>query len=441
MIFLKMLDSLPGKNPAPESVLWICSSCIGDSFLKREIEKEGLIHKCFFCDVVNPSIKIDVLAEYVVGAFYSYVTCCNSPDDKETGVTPEIAVSQLLKSDKPVGEVVFQVLRQKYASDHIKEQGWDAFDPNCLYKFAISFLNIKNAYWDIACQSLKSKSRFFNEEMKEILESIFKNVPKSALKVIGCDSDFRFYRARISNNEKHVCEILQNPAKQFGPTPLGNVFGGRMNPVGIPVLYTALEQDTALAEVRPHLDATVVIASLTPLRELTLLDLTALGDYEIDASPFNPHVQEELNRICFSEEFSKLLARPVNPQSDSIEYLPTQCVADYLENFFTPKVDGFICHSAMRKGGKNVIFFRDSLTIQIDNPLAISSVEFEEPMPWEPESVDTFTIHFDNAVKKEKSYKKPVLKLVNQDIIIKKISQISYSSHSSTLRWEDSPKT
>lgn len=214
-----------------------------------------------------------------------------------------------------------------------------------------------------------------------------------------------------------------------------------MNPVGIPVLYTALEQDTALAEVRPHLDATVVIASLAPLRDVTLLDLTALGDYEIDDSPFNPHIQEELDRLCFSEEFSKLLARPVNPQIDSIEYLPTQCVADYIANSFKPKVDGFICYSAMQEGGKNVIFFQDSLTILGDDQSAISSVEFEEAMPWNPEDIDTYIVHCGLEIERKKAHKEPVLKLMTRDITIKKITGISYSSTINALNWKDAIKT
>lgn len=87
-------------------------------------------------------------------------------------------MSQLLKSDKPVGEVVFRVLRQKYANDHIKECGWDAFDPHSLYKVAISFVNARNTYWDMACRSLKSESRFFNEEVKKFLNRYLKILPR-----------------------------------------------------------------------------------------------------------------------------------------------------------------------------------------------------------------------------------------------------------------------
>lgn len=436
-----MLDSLPEQNSPRESDRWVCSSCIGDSFLKKKINEMGQPQKCFFCNTVNPSITIDVLADYAVDAFYRYAKPRNSPVEKEIGVSPEIAVSQLLKSDKPVGEVVFRVLRQKYADDHIKKCKWDAFDPDCLYKIETPFLDARNTYWNILCHSLKSESRFFNEEVKKFLESIFKNLPQSALKTVSCDSDSRFYRARIANNEQHVCEILRRPVEQFGPPPLGNIFGGRMNPVGIPVLYTALEQDTALAEVRPHLDATVVIASLTPLRDVTLLDLTALGDYEIDNSPFNPHIEEVLDRLCFSKEFSKLLARPVNPQLASIEYLPTQCVADYITNLFKPKVDGFICDSAMQEGGKNVIFFRDSLTILGDDQSAISSVKFEKAMSWNPEDIDTYTVHYGLEIERKKAYQEPVLKLMNRDITIKKITGISYSSAINALNWEDASKT
>ncbi|MEJ5154512.1 RES family NAD+ phosphorylase [Gluconobacter wancherniae] len=432
-----MLDSLPEQSSLRESDLWVCSSCIGDTFLKEKINEIGKIQKCFFCNTTDHSITIDELADDAVHAFERCAHPCNSPADKEAGVSPEIAVSQLLKSDKRIGEVAFRVLRQKYADYYIKELKWDVFDPSCLYKIAFTFVNMRSAYWDMACCSLKSKSRFFNEEVKKNLESIFKNIPPSALKTVRCDSDYRFFRARIANNEQHVCEILQRPIEQFGPPPLGNIFGGRMNPVGIPVLYTALEEDTALAEVRPHLDATVVIASLTPLRDVTLLDLTALGDYEIDESPFNPHMTEELCRLSFLQEFSKILSRPVNPAIDSIEYLPTQCVADYIANSFKPKVDGFICYSAMQQGGKNVIFFQDSLTIIGDDQPAISNVEFEDAKPWNPEDIDTYIVHYGPEIEQRQLYKEPVLRLINRDITIKKITGISYSYDNNAINWKD----
>lgn len=436
----KMLEnspySLPDQGSTNKDALWVCSSCIGDQFLKKNIQENEPHHECSFCGTLNPALTVDALADQSFSPFMDYVKADTSSSDDQSGVSLDMAVSKMLQSSQSVADAVLQIMKQKHRQDHIEQCGWDIFDPNYLYHFGISFFNLQETRWNSACQSLKGESRFFNAEIKKLLASIFENLPQTAIRFFGGDNETRLYRARVANSEAHACEMLKHPAEQFGPPPLGNIFGGRMNPVGIPVLYTALEPETACAEVRPHLGATVVIASLAPLRNLKLLDLTSLGDYEIDVSPFDPDVGDKLDRQFFLQYFSKLLARPVNPQSESIDYLPTQCVADYLANSPTLKLDGFICYSAMKKGGKNIVLFQHALTIKIDDDhLATSKVEFEEP--WKEDDIGNYVVYRGISAKKQELYRDPALELKSRDTNIINISEIYYSSLSSKPRWKD----
>mgnify|MGYP001184532459 CR=1 FL=1 len=428
--------SFPDRASTNKAELWVCFSCIGDQFLKKNIQENEPHHECSFCGALKPALTVDALADRSFLPFMECVKADTSSSDDQSGVSLDVAVSKMLQSSKSVADAVLQMMKQKHRQDHIEQCGWDIFDPDCLYHFGIPFFNLRETHWDSACHSLKGDSRFFNEKIKKLLDSIFDNLPQTAIRFFGSDNETRLYRARIANSETHACEILKHPAEQFGPPPLGNIFGGRMNPVGIPVLYTALEPETACAEVRPHLGATVVIASLAPIRDLKLLDLTSLGNYEIDVSPFDPDVGDKLDRQFFLQYFSKLLARPVNPQSESIDYLPTQCVADYLANSPTLKLDGFICSSAMKKEGRNIVLFKHALTIKIDDDhLAASKVEFEEP--WKEDDIGNYVVYRGIVAKKQEFYRDPVLELKSKETNIINISEISYLSLSSELRWKD----
>lgn len=416
---------------------WICSSCIGEKHLKAVIDKKGIIHKCSFCGHENKAVTVENLSRLVFPVFNDYVKQQNNVED---GNSLEAVISELLNAGNNVAQSVIQAMKKDHQEDYIQYWGYDCFDGDCSYTIEPTFFSGMEVKWEIACDNLKSNSRFFNDEFKALLDDIFEGIPETAVKEFAANDSVRLYRASVASSKKHVEEILSNPEEQFGPPPLSSIFGGRMNPVGIPVLYTSLDSETACAEVRPHLDAMVIIASFSPLRSLRLLDLTNLGDYEIEASPFDPDLQKTLDRKYFAEQFSHWLSKPVNPQSESIDYLPTQCVADYLSNSFEKKIDGFICHSAMRKGGKNVVIFKRASQIKLDNKNFLAP-KIEYIAAWNEEETDTIKIDpFHQA--KEKIYRDtPVLELKSKDIQIRKAKSISYSFSDCSVKWGDNTES
>ena len=416
---------------------WICSACIGEKYLKAVIDKEGIIHKCSFCGHENKAVTVEKLSGWVFPVFYEYVKPQGNVED---GKSLEAVISELLNAGNNVAQSVIQAMKKDHQEYHIQHQKYDCFDEDRSYKIELTFFSGMEVKWDMACDDLKSNSRFFNDEFKSLLDDIFEGIPETAVKEFAADDSVRLYRARVASSQKHVEEILSNPEEQFGPPPLSSIFGGRMNPVGIPVLYTSLDSETACAEVRPHLDAMVIIASFSPLRSLRLLDLTNLGNYEIEASPFDPDLQKTLDRKYFAEQFSHCLSKPVNPQSESIDYLPTQCVADYLSNSFEKEFDGFICHSAMRKGGKNVIIFRRAFQIKLDDKNFLAP-KIEYSAAWNEEETDTIKIN-PFPQDEDKIYKDtPVLELKSKDIQIRKSKSISYSFSDCSVKWGDNTES
>ncbi|CAJ0683647.1 hypothetical protein LMG18091_00022 [Ralstonia wenshanensis] len=57
------------------------------------------------------------------------------------------------------------------------------------------------------------------------------------------------------------------------------------------------------------------------------------------------------------------MARPVMPDDELIDYLPTQAVADFLATMNEPRLDGIVFLSAQTKGGCNVVLFHHAAKV------------------------------------------------------------------------------
>jgi hypothetical protein len=123
-----------------------------------------------------------------------------------------------------------------------------------------------------------------------------------------------------------------------------------MNPLGIPYLYVALDQATAIAEVRLWLGALLSVARLSPQRTLRVVNL----NYR-DVKPPEMQVQkgEQQDYLVFLLFMSRTLARPQDP-NDKLSYIPTQYFA---EKFKRRGLDGIIYFSVLHEEGSNLVLF------------------------------------------------------------------------------------
>lgn len=133
-----------------------------------------------------------------------------------------------------------------------------------------------------------------------------------------------------------------------------------MNPAGIPYLYLAFDQATAVAETVASPPTTVVIARFKATQTLKVIDLTRLPPVP---SIFDSSKRAILEGVQFLESFVKSIARPVSKDgSEHIEYVPSQVVSEYFAQVFSPSsreasVAGLIYPSAVRPRGKNLVVF------------------------------------------------------------------------------------
>ena len=118
----------------------------------------------------------------------------------------------------------------------------------------------------------------------------------------------------------------------MGAPPKRIASHGRANPAGIPYLYLASAQDTAISEIRPHTGEIACVADFTTQTTLKLVDLRTPRNM---VSPFVLADADDIGRmrndLPFLDRLGNELTRPVIPQSAAIDYTPSQYLCEFVK--------------------------------------------------------------------------------------------------------------
>jgi RES domain-containing protein len=126
---------------------------------------------------------------------------------------------------------------------------------------------------------------------------------------------------------------------------------GRVNPRGIPCLYMATSDTTAVSEVRPAISAYVTIAAMKCLRELKLIDCSVLAEKQFIHFK-EPERAEMLDAVW--SDIDRAFSAPADRSDDAAEYASTQILA---ELFRSLGYDGVAYKSAFGEDGYNIAIF------------------------------------------------------------------------------------
>jgi len=188
------------------------------------------------------------------------------------------------------------------------------------------------------------------------------------------------YRARVFTSDRLLEEAMNYPERFIGPPPSGVGAAGRMNAKGVSVFYGSVESNAAIAEVRPPVGSSVVVAPFKVIRKLRVLDITRLGPVKVTGSKFDRSVGERYERSAFLDKLRSRLVLPVMPGSEDDGYLITQAVADYLSMDGALSLDGIMFPSVQNAGGEasssNVILFHKASNVKAANFQAPKWSEF-----------------------------------------------------------------
>jgi len=137
----------------------------------------------------------------------------------------------------------------------------------------------------------------------------------------------------------------------------GRALDGRINPRGIPFLYTATEALTAAAEVRPWIGAYVSVAELKVSRDLTVVNCTS-DDQRMIIYVAEPDADKREAAVW--RDIDRAFAQPVERSEHDAEYAPTQVIA---EAFRKQGMDGVGYRSSLGSGHNLALFELDAADV------------------------------------------------------------------------------
>lgn len=392
----------------------ICHGCIGEKYLAAEVKAKGATGRCAYCDETYPSLTTEALADEIEIAFASHYTrTAEVPDsmqermqaDRESSYywtregSSAIEAIQIAAGidEEPAGDVL-EILQDRHGDFDAAAAGKESeFDGDAHYAEKGPDDQAWHEEWENFEHTLKAEARFFSRTAGEHLAAVFGGVDqlkthdgRPLVVIAGPQTALdHLYRARVFQAEDQLKDALARPDRLLGSPPPRAARAGRMNAQGIAVFYGATHAPVAIAEVRPPVGSQVIVTRFTISRTLRLLDLTALEDVHDAGSIFDPTLKRRLERAAFLRTLGGRMARPVMPDDEAFEYLPTQAVADFLGTMNEPRLDGIIFPSAQTGEGRNVVLLHhasrvEALSLPPGTEIDVNTGYWTEDEEWEP---------------------------------------------------------
>ncbi|PVW05440.1 hypothetical protein DEA06_06790 [Microbacterium sp. Gd 4-13] len=344
----------------------MCLAHIQDAHLLRRLESSAEEGECTICASKSltssgPVVNLEHFARVVLRVMAERF-------DHEGFVIEREQMLQPMNNDEVVaslldGKVEFDAFDQvvSLTAELIQEER-DWFVPYDLdHEAGIQF------EWDDFEYSVKHVSRLLipprsarpetaPEKNHAFVSSLLVFAEERAGLVRTLEAGTELYRARIERDARRFEKSVRaDAAKELRPAPLEKVGAGRMNPQGVPVLYVALDPETAAAEVASHSPYDEAVVGTFILQEpLRILDLATIPAPRSEFDDTYEEGDARLNSLSF---YVDRITRPVIlDDQHPVDYAPTQVLTDYFRWASEPRLDG-IAYPSRIHGGTNVVFF------------------------------------------------------------------------------------
>lgn len=370
-------------------VVYVCHCCIRDQSLSEIVRAEGARVECGYCDRASVALPMDDIAGRIHDVLQAHFELTSSqPEDHEhtlvreglwerPGFLVEDVIAEIAGVSPEIAADVRELLLDRHglSYDALKDGNEEPYASDaCYVERAVDNRDFHKT-WEGLRDEIRSRVRFFSTNAEKALDHIFgdlnthesyQNKPVIC-EVSPVEKNTEIWRGRVAQSTEELREILKAPAREIGPPPSRRSEGGRMNASGIPVFYGAFEKDTCIAELRAPVGSFVIMGRFELLRSIKLLDFNVLKDVYVDASHFDPHYDILHARAMFLSSLVREICRPVMPQDEVFEYLPSQVVAEYLANKLNQRLDGIIFSSSQTKRGQNVVLFNHACGVVPDD--------------------------------------------------------------------------
>lgn len=372
---------------------WVCYECVRDRHLADEIRTDGEVRECTCCQRDDLQCwEIEALAARVKEVFdANYELTPSEPEpweqamlrDKESsyewtrdGESPGDIVQELTGLSEEVCVDIVDCWDSGRGYRSYKDVDYeDPYGSDACYVMSRASHHEIEERWRELQEELSHKSRFFSRTPGAFLDDLFEDV--QTLQgydgpIIETHTPAEFpgiFRGRTAFDEDDVRSIVEGLPDQLGALRGRRVSAGRMNAAGVTVMYGALEEDTCVAEVRAPVGSMVVIGKFKLLRPIRVLNLMRLERCYADISLFDPNAQKLSDRMAFLRSLSRRLSVPVFNHNAPLDYLVTQCIAEYIAAL-EPRIDGVAFASAQAGGdAMNLVLFDEACHVApLDQP-------------------------------------------------------------------------
>ncbi|ENF1950588.1 RES family NAD+ phosphorylase [Salmonella enterica subsp. enterica] len=353
---------------------YICHHCVGDNYVRLQIRKTGNTEqKCSYCERKRRNLPLEYIACLMNDVFDYYYDCYEDIYDTGRGDIAQDVICHELGVEYEMAEDIYSCLADNY--NPYNDYEGEKYNDDFVYRERNYSSGELDDTWGNVTKSLLSKTRFFNRDVNDFLDSLFMDIDKfrtrnkvSPIWLLN-ESDLLF-RARVFEDQKEVEKALEQPERNFGPPPSSLARSGRMNAQGISVFYGATSVEVAIAEVRPPVGSIVITAPFVPLGPLHVLNISALDALSFGTgSKFDPQTRKSDERAIFFKTLSRKLTLPVFGKRQDSDYLITQVVADYLSDQNKFNLDGVSFKSTQVSADKisngyNVVLFNRSSSVR-----------------------------------------------------------------------------
>lgn len=234
------------------------------------------------------------------------------------------------------------------------------------------------SFWDFD-QSVRKQRRFIHTDgVKEFLETVLETGHKRADTIPEGVLLWRSqlgttWETRTQGDGEEEFEYEEEVAfseDRMLPLPEG-ASEGRVNAKGIPCVYLADDKDTAMAEVRPWISASLSLGQFKVLKSTKVIDFSEDdGKHLLYMKEPGP---EERDRAVW-RAINRAFSRPVTPSDRHGDYVSTQILA---ELFRANGYEGIVFKSSCGSGHNVALFDLDRVKLLGAAPYEAKRVQFE----------------------------------------------------------------
>jgi hypothetical protein len=437
----------------------ICGKCVGDDYLRTKIRDEGEKAPCASCERERSTISVEELGELVHQVFKKYARRAEPRPFEPAGKTPKELIEEILECEPDLTQALLDYL---WDSHHLPadnpESDW--YDEYCEdFELEARPSSSHAEAWNEFVHEAKYRGRFFNDQAWQYLDDLLTPLLRGDLHdgfppivTIGAeDSPIRtIYRGRAAPTVADLKTIYANPARELAPPPAESRMANRLNAAGVSVFYGSLDIETCVAEVRPSVGGGVVVGKFKFLSPVRLLDFRMVDNSAARLSRFDPEFSDKVGYGRLVRRLHNIIRAPVLPNSEAIDYVPTQMIAEYLASngidgmLYVSSLlnredpddeDGYVRVREADRKGVNVALFGGAAVVvhdraapkywivAIEEPLRdFTSTQFVDARPIE-QTADTNPLEypdFDDALE-------PTLRLANKKpLTFSRVRGISY---------------